>query len=735
MKSKFAMRAAAGLLTLALAAGALPPFSAADKNPLVPALTAAAADFTVEVDSDTIILGGDLRNRSAVAETMDMVDWTQITKLKVEPGTILPTDASGFLAGKAALEFVDLSGADVSGVEQLSAFLLGCNALREVNLSGLSFSSLRDFSQVFVGCGKLETVDFTGSSFTKLEKMNSLFVSCNALKTVKGLAVRSEYLTSVAQMFSGCASLSEIDLSQLRTDSVMDFRSMFQNCSSLTELDLSTFRTGNATDMASMFLSCRSLRTLDLGSFDTSNVTDMSYMFMNCTSLRLLHISGFRTENIENMSYMFSGCCKLTLADCSGFTFEKSFSARNLFEGCENLTELDLSGFDSSKILKADNMFAGMTHLKKLTLGALFTGVTESMKLPLPVYGWVNAADPDTVVSETAGSGSASYTVFPNTGLNTYCSRGGYGEITGTRLLLTVDGSIGLRFYGQLSDYMSAEDLAQGDVWFFFYDDTAGMNKQVRAQKDGSGNYYASFTVPAKNMTDSIQAQLWFYSKKVRDLDEGEVAPTDYWTANVDSVTYSVREYADVILSEPERFEKEQNVLKAMLCYGGAAQRQFGYYDSELRKPYADRGITYIGPALNTLDEFVKPSDISGLSYYGTSVVLDALTVQRHYFRLTAGSVSDYEFTVDGTPVTPEAYTGTDLYYIDTPGVSAMHLYDVLTVSAVSRSDTSKRITYRYSALDYIRIGLEKKQLTGTAADAARALGWLALEALNYQNA
>ena len=41
---------------------------------------------------------------------------------------------------------------------------------------------------------------------------------------------------------------------------------------------------------------------------------------------------------------------------------------------------------------------------------------------------------------------------------------------------------------------------------------------------------------------------------------------------------------------------------------------------------------------------------------------------------------------------------------------------------------------FKYSALDYIRLGVENGRLKDTAAEAAKALGWLALEALSYRN-
>ena len=89
--------------------------------------------------------------------------------------------------------------------------------------------------------------------------------------------------------------------------------------------------------------------------------------------------------------------------------------------------------------------------------------------------------------------------------------------------------------------------------------------------------------------------------------------------------------------------------------------------------------------------------------------------------------------TFDAEPVLFSNESG-DLYFIETEGASAMNLYDALTITAARKTDASQKMQFRYSAMDYVRLGLQNGRLTGTAAEVAKTLGWFAAEAKDYQN-
>lgn len=87
-------------------------------------------------------------------------------------------------------------------------------------------------------------------------------------------------------LFSGCSSLESVDLSGLDTTAARDMSNMFSGCSSLKSVDVSGLDTSKVTNFQGMFQSCLSLESLDLSSFDTSKATQMGWMFGSCSGLR-----------------------------------------------------------------------------------------------------------------------------------------------------------------------------------------------------------------------------------------------------------------------------------------------------------------------------------------------------------------------------------------------------------------------------------------------------------------
>ncbi len=742
MRNKLVRQAAAALLALAVTAGAAPAFPSAGVSLFPAAVTASAADFTLTVANGTLTLAGDMQDIDALRAELRGLDWSQITAVKAAAGAVFPESCSGLFAGNSSIVTVDFSGADFSHVKTAEDLLVSCSNLETVKMTGLDLSALENARDMFCSCRTLKSVDLTGSVMTKVKEADYMFANDNALEEVKGLAINSPDLKTVSQLFYYCHALKSIDLSQFHTDSVENFFSMFFGCTALTELDLSGFRTGNCKNFESMFSYCTSLRTLDLRSFDTSNAEYMDYMFKSCNSLRSVDVSSFNTAKVKDISSMFAYCPRLKTADLSSFSFDENVDAAYLFSECTDLTEIDLSGFDSSKMTRTRRMFEGLMHLKKLTLGEHFTELTAEMNLPEPAFGWANETDPATVVSVPT-SDSTPYTTLSNSGKNTYISRGGYGEITDVQLMLLKDGSTSVRFYAELSDLMDEQDRELGEVMFFVYNVAGGASDHYIAQKDENGRYYATVNVPPKCMTSKIEADLYFYSRQIHNLPEGQEPPQGVWSKEFDRVYYSIRNYADTLLDDPETYAAEQDLIKAMLCYGGAVQRHFNYnYDADqpFNYPAADLGIDYSGREFTAANSFVKPQPINGLSYAGSSVVLGSTTKQRHYFKPEGSNISDFSFTVkkggttfDAEPVLFSNESG-DLYFIETEGASAMNLYDALTITAARKTDASQKMQFRYSAMDYVRLGLQNGRLTGTAAEVAKTLGWFAAEAKDFQN-
>ncbi len=690
MKSKLILRAAAGVLALALAAGAVP---LSEELRLIPAaVTAAAAEEPVQFNEETgaLTISGDFSDNEGALRTAPL---SKAVTFRAMPGTKLPPNCGGLFAASQNLVSADFSGADLSDVTSMAS--------------------------LFVSCGNLETVDFSNTEISSAESLAYMFSSCSSLKSVTGLTVSSPALTSVSGMFYGCLELESIDLSGFTAPNVTAFTGMFQTCNNLASLNLRTFSTASAENFDYMFSGCSALTALDLSGFDTKQATSMKGMFSNCWCLRDLDISSFDTSAVTSMREMFAGCKALDTLDLSGFSTAECTSVREMFAQCRQLSKLNLSSFEIGSDTDVLWMLDRSYHLKELVLGSGIKEISADMQLRQPMFGWENAAAPGTSVS-----GDDRYAVIQNNGSNTYRKIADVAEIDGVGMQILLDGSIGLKFTAHISDQMKDQAAESNPVFFHFHDQDSPFKEYttgfaiVEAECDENGVYSAVCNLPAKQMIDDILVEVW-----VRPAEN----PDDPIMG--DQINCSVKQYANVILSDPETYASEQNLVKSMLKYGGAAQRHFGYYStkSQLR---ADAGVVYDGPGLQEANYFAKPKSLSGLSYYGTSIVLKSRTVQRHYFTLDSGAITDYSFTADDIPADPVQYEDTNWYFIETPGISAQALYTPVEIT-VTGSDPAQKMTYSYSVMDYVTKGLRQGK-TDTAAAVLTALSQLALEASQY---
>ena len=689
MKSKLILRAAACVFALAFAAGAVP---AAEKLCILPAVTAAAAD-PVHFDEATgeLTISGDFSENEGALRTAQL---NRAVTFKALPGTKLPPNCGGLFAGSQNLVSADFSGAD--------------------------FSKVTSLGSLFVSCTNLESVDFGNADISSAETLEYMFSSCSSLKSVSGLKVSSPALTSVSGMFYGCSELESIDLSGFTAKNIKNFAGMFQECCNLASLDLRQFSTASAEKFDYMFCGCSALFRLDLSGFETAQATSMAFMFANCWYLRDLNISSFDTSAVTSMRAMFAGCKALDELDLSGFSTEACTSVREMFAECGQLAKLNLSSFEIGSDTDVQWMFEYSCHLKELVLGSGIQEISSDMRLRQPEFGWENAASPDISVS-----GDDYYAVIQNDGSNTYRKIADVAEIDGVGMQVTLDGSIGLKFTAHISDQMKDQAAAGNPVFFHFHDQDSPFPDYttgfaiVEAECDENGAYSAVCRLPAKQMIDEIRVEVW-----VRPSDD----PDD--PVMGDQVNYSVKQYANVILSDPEQFASEQNLVRSMLKYGGAAQRHFGYC-SRKSQVRADAGVSYEGPAILEADNFVRPDKIAGLTYAGTSILLKSRTVQRHYFKLNSGTIGDYSFTAGGIGKDPVQYPETDFYYIDTDGFSAQTLSKPVEISVVSKSDASQKMTYSYSVMDYVTKGL-RLNAADTASAVLIALDQFAQEASDY---
>ena len=227
---------------------------------------------------------------------------------------------------------------------------------------------------------------------------------------------------------------------------------------------------------------------------------------------------------------------------------------------------------------------------------------------------------------------------------------------------LSLGDDIGANFYVQLPDAANAKVKITA----------AGKTTTVKASQmtpNADGYYVFSVNMAAAQMTDTIT---------VKVTVNGET---------VDSGEYTVRQYADTILSG-NYTDAEKKLVKAMLNYGGKAQTYFGYNTGSLANK--DIAVTETDIPTNVGAMSVS-GKIDGLRYYGAALVFESKIAVRFYF---TGDVSGCTFKVGGDTLTPVQKD--DMWYVEIADIAPQDLDKAITLTV---NDT---LTVTYSPLNYM---------------------------------
>ncbi|MBR3328214.1 MAG: BspA family leucine-rich repeat surface protein [Atopobiaceae bacterium] len=361
----------------------LPPYS---HNMFVGFTNAASFDLSVADTSNVICMDGMFRDCSS-ATSINLSDWdTSNTKQSFSYDDWNWGICSGMLGmfeGCTSLESIDLSGWKLGA---LTPSFHGLVNLRDVNLTGWDTSRVGyignegDMNGMFENCSSLTSLDLSGWDLSNVQDARDMFTGCTSLTS---LDLSGWQLGSFVPSFSSATNLESIDTTGWKLGTTAP---SFHGLSKLSEIkgienwdvsNLTTFTTPDDDWGNGMFYGCSSLTSLDLSGWDTSNVTTMDDMFYGCSSLTSLDISEWDTSKAMGMGDMFWGCSSLTSLDLSRWNTSKVTSGmvgntwysgmQGMFNGCAALKTLNLSGWDASKA-NMDNMFMGCTSLETLNL-------------------------------------------------------------------------------------------------------------------------------------------------------------------------------------------------------------------------------------------------------------------------------------------------------------------------------------------------------------------------------
>ena len=209
---------------------------------------------------------------------------------------------------------------------------------------------------------------------------------------------------------------------------------------------------------------------------------------------------------------------------------------------------------------------------------------------------------------------------------------------------------------------------------------------------DETGNYIFSVELAAAQMTETVTFTL---------LLGDSVIETN---------TYTVRQYADFILSNDQFDETTKNLVRSMLVYGAKAQSYFLCNTDN----FADASIAYEQASVPA--EIASPiltGAVDGLKYYGASMLFTSKHAVRYYFTLSDGAnIADYTFTAGNEVLTAKAKDG--MYFVDVAGINPQDLDKPIEVTVTCGESV---LTVGYSPMHYI-----VRKFNGNASSELKAL-------------
>lgn len=237
--------------------------------------------------------------------------------------------------------------------------------------------------------------------------------------------------------------------------------------------------------------------------------------------------------------------------------------------------------------------------------------------------------------------------------------------------------------------YLTLDAPESTTVKFTVGGKTTTVSASDATQKDGC--YVFSVDLAAAQMTDPITLE----------VVSGGVS--------VFSKDYTVKAYAEEIL-KGEYDDEEKTMVLTMLHYGAAAQKALGYRTESL----ANAGCAELEkaniPASGDVEEMACTGSVSGIRYYGASLVFASRVAVRYYFALNAGDITDYRFQVGESTYTPVQKSG--LYYVEIGNIYPQNLDKQYTLT-VSKADESLSVSYgpmNYIVRQYHKAGTSDDQ-------------------------
>ena len=273
---------------------------------------------------------------------------------------------------------------------------------------------------------------------------------------------------------------------------------------------------------------------------------------------------------------------------------------------------------------------------------------------------------------------------------------------------ISLKGNIALNFY-----VIPSEELIADPNAYVMLGETKILFSEATTRTVGEDTLYQfTLSLHAKQMNDVVTLRVYDGEDNLvalyRHSNDEDVTETGY--------SYSVQTYIQTV-RDTSSDTKLIALVNAMSDYGSLAQAQFGYNADSRVAVQADlSGVT--AADVESFQAVKTDGTATGVSYYGTSLLLQSETVMRIYFTLDEGEISDYTFKLGSKKVTPVQSDGK--WYVEIANISAKDLDKTYTLTVSSAE--GKIVTIKASALSYVYAVLNGGSNEATLIDLVKGL-------------
>jgi len=241
---------------------------------------------------------------------------------------------------------------------------------------------------------------------------------------------------------------------------------------------------------------------------------------------------------------------------------------------------------------------------------------------------------------------------------------------------ISLKDNIAVSFHIKLSDAALADENARV---VFTLPNGNTKTVYVKNAEEKDGRHVFTCEVAAKEMTADIKGKI---------VAKGDTSEVFY---------YSVKEYADTLLSDTVKYEKETPLVKAMLNYGASAQLYFNYKTDDLANKDLDKADQVLADVDLSKYSYTLQGEEAGVSYYGSKLSLKSETAIKHYF-IVEDKENIPEFKVNGKVV--KAVDKGEYIEVKVEGILAQNLDSDCIVEVGN-------LTLNYNALSYGDLALK----------------------------